>query len=89
VILFEDLVKRTPDVMRNLAGWLQIEFRSELLEPTFNSMPIRASSSFAVNDYGIVADPVTRDQRLDAKEEETIARTLDPLYQRALALSSS
>jgi hypothetical protein len=39
VVRFEDLHHRTENVMRDLAGWLGLEFRAELLESTFAGRP--------------------------------------------------
>ena len=47
IISFDALLRDTETTMRRLAAWLGIEFRPELLEPTFNGRPIRANTSFS------------------------------------------
>ena len=47
LISFDALLSEPETTMRRLAGWLGIEFRPELLEPTFNGRPIRANTSFS------------------------------------------
>jgi hypothetical protein len=43
VLSYERLVSDTEGAMRELAGWLGIEWTASLLEPTFNRRPISAS----------------------------------------------
>jgi Sulfotransferase family len=47
VVTFESLLVETEETMRRIAGWIGIEFRPELTQPTFNGRPIRANTSFA------------------------------------------
>jgi len=46
IITFEDLVKRTDLVMHYLAEFLNINFDTILLTPTFNKIPIKPNTSF-------------------------------------------
>jgi len=74
VILFEDLVDRTEEVMRLVSEWLGIAYAEILVRPTFNDMPILANSSFQIERHGILADAVGRGRLLSDRESELIDR---------------
>lgn len=68
IITFSDLIGRTSDTIRTVAGFLGIGFTDSLLVPTFNSEPVQSNSSFsAVKGFvdksvldrppGITSDP--------------------------------
>ena len=55
LVTYERLVGKTEEVMARLAGRIGITLLPVLLEPTFNSRPIRANSAEEVARYGILA----------------------------------
>lgn len=84
---FEDLLTDTESAMRSLASHLGIEFLPTLLEPTFNGLPIKADSSFAVGDHGVSTEPLTRYRELLGQEEiDYVDEHATPLYERVMAL---
>jgi hypothetical protein len=60
VITFDDLLARTEPTMRAIASWLGIEFRDDLLRPTFNGRPISANTSFSDVEQEISSRPLER-----------------------------
>ena len=88
IVRFEDLVQDAAGAMRELAAKLNIEFTELLTQPTFNSRPIGANSSYAVERKpGVIAAPVDRHKDvLTAEEQKTIAARCGELYAQALAL---
>jgi hypothetical protein len=85
LIRFEDLVGKTEAVMRRVAEFLQIEFHSILLEPTFNKAPIRANTSFRHEDGRILAGTLQRHESLSGEEREVIAAATADVYAQVLA----
>jgi hypothetical protein len=84
IIKFEDLVSKTEAVMRYLAEFLGIEFDNTLLAPTFNKFPIKAHTSFKVENHGVVDSPLSRYETLSEQEFDTIERMTRETYSRAL-----
>jgi hypothetical protein len=84
IIKFEDLVSKTEAVMRYLAEFLGIEFDEILLVPTFNKFPIKAHTSFKVENHGIVNSPLSRYETLSEQEFDTIERMTRETYPRVL-----
>jgi len=88
VLRFEDLLSHTEPTMRSLARYLGIHFDSALLVPTFNKLPSKANSSFAVDRYGLLLDPLSRHKLLASRELDTIDRlalgTYEQVVQHAL-----
>jgi hypothetical protein len=80
LIQFEDLVSKTELVMRYLAEFLGIEFDEILLIPTFNKFPIRANTSFKLENPGILNAALTRYQTLTSDELNTIERMTSDTY---------
>jgi hypothetical protein len=80
IIKFEDLVSKTEAVMRYLAEFLDIEFDEILLVPTFNKFPIKAHTSFKVENHGIVNSPLSRYETLSEQEFDTIERMTRETY---------
>jgi Sulfotransferase family len=80
ILRFEDLVGRTEEMMRCLAGSLDFEYSPILSQPTFNGRPTRANSSFAVRSHGILEDPLMRASTLSESESELIERRYSDLY---------
>lgn len=92
LIRFEDLVRNTKAVMRKIADQLGIDFDDILLTPTFNGMLIKADSSFHVERYGVISDPVdSRSTLLSASDEAYIRSHTEELLEKALkaALTSN
>jgi hypothetical protein len=90
VIWFDDLVRRTEAVMRDLASWLGISFHECLMVPTFNGEPIKPNSSFEIVHRGVVEEPVTRWRAILTPEEISIieARTRGILDQALTAIAA-
>ena len=84
IIKFEDLAGKTEAVMRYLAKFLGIEFDEILLVPTFNKFPIKAHTSFKVENHGIVNSPLSRYETLSEQEFDTIERMTRETYPRVL-----
>ena len=89
LVLFETLIEETEHVMRGLADWLAIDYDAQLLEPTFNRLPIRANSSFPTDRHGVLPETVERWRGvLSRSDAELIDRKTGVLYERARAASS-
>lgn len=84
VLRFEDLVGKTEPTMRHLARELGIAFNPILLEPTFNGQTIRANSSFAVEQSGVIKAPLERANMLSDAERGLIEGRCRGLYDSAL-----
>ena len=84
IIKFEDLVSKTEAVMRYLAEFLSIEFDDILLLPTFNKFPIKAHTSFKVENHGVVNSPLSRHETLSEQEFDTIEKMTRETYSRVL-----
>lgn len=84
LIKFEDLVSKTESVMRYLAEFLNIEFDDSLLEPTFNTLPIKAHTSFSVENHGILNSTLSRYRTLTGGELDTIERMTGEVYSLVL-----
>lgn len=87
LINFENLINDTEGVMKYLAGRLGIIFDKILLIPTFNSMPIKANSSFSVEAQGVIGDVTKRKDQLNSSEKKYIEKYMDQ-YQRVLNIAS-
>jgi len=85
LIRFEDLVGKTEAVMRGVAEFMQIEYHSILLEPTFNKAAIKANTSFRHEDGRILAGTLQRHERLTVEERDVIAATTADVYAQVLA----
>jgi hypothetical protein len=84
IIQFEDLIKKTKSVMRYLAGYLDIPFHRILLKPTYNKFPIRADTSFELEQTAILKNTLFRYKTLTREELKTISDMTDDVYQRVL-----
>jgi hypothetical protein len=84
LLRFEDLVGNTEPTMRALADMLSIDFDPVLLEPTFNGHEMRANSSFAVDQTGLIDAPLKREKTLSEDERRLIAEQCDAVYAGAL-----
>jgi hypothetical protein len=86
VVSFESLLSHTEETMKRLATWLEIETVPGLLEPTFNSLAIRANTSFGDIGARISAKPLSRAETdLDAEDTVYIDAHARSLYERLLA----
>jgi hypothetical protein len=86
LITFDALLRDTEPTMRQLAAWLGIEFRPELLEPTFNGRPIRANTSFSDIDTSISSKPLDRGRdELEPQDVDYIEECCGDLYRRLAA----
>ena len=88
VLTYEALLEDPEAAMSALAARIGIEQTPDLLVPTFNSRPIRANSSDAVERTGIL--PERRDAFRDvltADELAQIERLAGDLYERATPVS--
>jgi hypothetical protein len=82
IIKFEDLVGETEPVMRHLAYFLDIQFDEILLTPTFNKSPIRANTSFELEQAGILNSTLRRYKTLKGEELEIIDEMTTAEYQK-------
>ena len=80
-VTYERLVEHTEEVMMRLAERIGIAMSPVLLEPTFNSRPIRANSAEAVESYGIIA------RRKTPPPDPEVADLAGDLYEQAAAKS--
>ncbi len=81
VLSFEDLLTKTEETVRKLAEWLELEFRPDLLVPTFNGLPIRANTSFADIATEVSTRPLERARReLDPDDVAYIEARAGDLY---------
>jgi hypothetical protein len=90
IVRFDDLVRNAEAVMRLLARRLKIKYTDILTEPTFNSRPIGANSSYAVRSQGgVISAPVDRHKKvLSEADEKLISKQCGPLYEEALKLAN-
>jgi len=84
IICFEDLINRTEAVMRYLADFLGIDFDSILLAPTFNKSPIKANTSFRLEQPGIMTSTLSRHTTLGKEELDIIDAVTREPYQAVL-----
>ena len=82
--MVEDLVAETETVMRFLAEFLDIEFDDILLIPTFNKSPIKAHTSFKVENHGILQGTQSRYKTLTESELDIIEGMTADIYSKAL-----
>ncbi len=62
-----------------------MDFDNILLTPTFNGMLIKADSSFHVERYGVISDPVDKRKLLLSPSEDAYIRDhTEKLLERAL-----
>jgi hypothetical protein len=84
IIRFEDLIGKSEAVMRSLAEFLDIEFAGSLLIPTFNGFPIKANTSFELEQHGIMKSTLARHKTLSKEELDLIDKTTRDEYQKIL-----
>jgi hypothetical protein len=81
---FEHLLGDTEATMRELAEFLHLPFHDILARPTFQGMDIRANSSFANDDKGVVAGPLQRAKELSREDAAAIEEETGELYEVVL-----
>jgi hypothetical protein len=87
LVSFAELLRQTEETMRSLADWLEIDFRPELLEPTFNGLPITANSSFGDVAGEVSTEPLRRGrEELDDGDERYVAERAGDLHERLAGL---
>lgn len=87
IIKFEDLLINLEPTMRYVCNFLAIEFDNCLLVPTFNRFPIKADSSFKVQSYGVITDPLFRSEELTIEEKSYIEQQTLTLYKKVCLLA--
>ncbi len=87
ILDFDKLISSTEEVMRFLSGKIGIDYDECLLDPTFNTMPMRANTSFSVDRPGIIKDVLERDKTLEKSEQEYLEKFL-PLFHKVLQQAS-
>ena len=87
IIRFEDLVNATEPVMRYLALFLGIQFHEILLTPTFNKFPIRANTSFGVEEKGILHSTLMRYKTLNEEDLKIIDEMTKEEYKKVLDIT--
>jgi hypothetical protein len=84
-VVFEDLLTEPEATMRSLAAYLGIAYDPILTRPTFNGLPIKADSSFAMSGHGVSSEPLMRYRTiLSAEEIAYIEEQALPLYERVV-----
>jgi len=78
-ILFDDLVLEPEATMRKVAAFAGIEFDDRLLTPAYAGRPVLPNSSFAMPEYGISADVLSRE--IPSAAQKAIAEEAAPLYE--------
>jgi hypothetical protein len=88
IVRFDDLVHNVEGAMRRIARRLKIKYTKGLTEPTFNTRPIGANSSYLVQGEGVITAPVERYKEvLSAGDQKLIDRECGSLYEDALDLA--
>ncbi|MBD3379367.1 MAG: hypothetical protein GF408_02780 [Candidatus Omnitrophica bacterium] len=89
-VCFEDLLTDTEKVMKDLCGAIGIDFERTLLTPTFNSMNMKADSSFEVKGHGVLKEAAYRYKKVLSPEQiERIEEEALELYERGLGRKSA
>lgn len=71
-IQYEDLVKTTEKVMRNLCKLLEIEYKSILLQPTVLGRPKKANSAFGNTMSNVHTNSIQHGKTLNTKDKRAI-----------------
>ena len=80
IVLFRDLIINTEETMQDLCKFLNIEFSSQLLVPTFNGGQILSNSSFKDTKGVINQSAVVRRPYLSTIQTNYIDKHAGPLY---------
>lgn len=89
VLKFEDLVEKTKPVMLHLSNLLKISFSEILMVPTFNTCPIKANTSFDVEENSIIQNTLRRHTVLSREEINIIEGETRSDYEKVLDISYS
>jgi hypothetical protein len=84
LVPFEMLVTNTRAAMETVTSFLGLDVPEIALVPTFNGSRIKAHSSFAVRDYGVLHEPVERASMLEPALAQQIDELCGDLYDVAL-----
>lgn len=87
ILDFSRLIENTEGVMKFLADKVGIDYIETLLEPTFNTMPMRANTSFSVSKSGIIKEVLERRKKLEKSELQYLEKYM-PLYHKVLQRAS-
>jgi hypothetical protein len=85
LLTFEGLLQEPEPTMRYLTRALGLSFDECLLTPTFQGMPIRANSTFRVEQDGVLDAPLQRAGDLTPAEIDGIEREARELHAEVLA----
>jgi hypothetical protein len=89
LLTYERLVLEPEPVMVAVANRIGITMLPSLVEPTFNGRPIRAQSSYPVEEHGILTDRLgIYRERLDARTIARVEQLAGDTYERAAALAT-
>jgi hypothetical protein len=84
LVLFENLILDTKGTMEKICDEVGLSWNDTLITPTFNSMSIRANSSFNVKKHGIIRETVNRFTNiLTTAEIRSIEDKAIPLYEES------
>lgn len=87
VLAFESLISELEPTMRRVADFAGIDYLPSLCEPTFNGMPIKADSSFAIAGHGVRAEPLRRAGGLDQATVRRVDELAGDIPARVAALA--
>jgi hypothetical protein len=85
LLTFESLLQDLEPTMRYLTSALGLTYDECLLTPTFQGMPIRANSTFRVEQDGVLDAPLKRAQDLSADKIAGIEREAGELHAAVIA----
>ena len=84
LVAFEDLVSKTPMVMRYLADLLNIQFNDILLTPTFNRFPIQEDTSFDLEKADVIISTPSKYKTLNEEELSIVNEMTEEDYRMVL-----
>ena len=84
LVAFEDLVSKTPMVMRYLADLLNIQFDDILLTPTFNRFPIQEDTSFDLEKADVITSTPSKYKTLNEEELSIVNEMTEEDYRMVL-----
>jgi hypothetical protein len=70
-VIFEELVSNTKETLALIFARLKLGWAATAETPTFNSMPIRADSSFSVQQFGVVKERAAIDSSKAAEFQDS------------------
>jgi hypothetical protein len=84
LLSFEEVLKQTEDETKRICSFLKIKWETTLLNPTFNTYPIKADTSFSASCHGLLFDALDRAKFLTEKEIKTINKTCSKIHEEFL-----